>query len=492
MIFNSFDFLIFFSIVVLIYYVIPLRIRVIWLLAASYSFYMCWNPRYIILIIFTTVITYVSGILIEKHEAKKKILLSICIILNMGILFLFKYFNWILEIINDLLQNLSGHDIPIEINFLLPVGISFYTFQALSYSIDVYRGTIKAEHNILQYALFVSFFPQLVAGPIERSGNLLEQIHKMSRERMLSYKNISNGLILMIWGLFVKMVIADRIAILVDNVFDSYISYGSVELMIAAIGFSIQIYCDFSSYSIIAIGAAQVLGVTLMPNFETPYFSSSIKEFWRRWHISLSTWFRDYLYIPMGGNRCSTIRKNLNLFVTFLASGLWHGANVTYVLWGGLHGLYQIVGAETKSARTSVYRKLKINTKCWSWNFGQIIITFILTTFAWIFFRCETIGQAFGFIKRIFTKPDLWVLFDGTLYQLGLSLQEWHILIVALMILLIIDVLQYVTNKRVDVLLSTQNMLFRWLVVITFIAMIFIFGEYGPNVTPEQFIYFQF
>lgn len=495
MLFNSFEFLIFFPIVTIIYFIMPLKLRVYWLLAASYFFYMSWHPKYLLLILASTVITYLSGLMINKNKEKskiKKIILAFCVISNLGILFFFKYFNWLVESLNILSHKFGGSDIASNLNILLPVGISFYTFQALSYSIDVYRGTIEVERNFFRYALFVSFFPQLVAGPIERSGNLLGQIKKMSKERMFSYENIANGLIVMTYGLFLKMVIADRIAILVNTVFNSYTSYGTVELAVAAIGFAIQIYCDFVSYSIIAIGAAQVMGVTLMSNFEMPYFAESIKDFWRRWHISLSTWFRDYLYIPLGGNRCSNLRKNFNLMITFLISGLWHGANWTYIFWGGLHGAYQVIGNMTGKIREKLNDKLNVNTKCWSWKFGKVLVTFFWVTLAWIFFRSTSIGNAFEYIERMFTKTNFWVLFDGSLYQLGLPQQEWDILIWAILTLIIVDAVQYVTKKRIDLVLSEQNLWFRWLVVIGMISVIFVCGKYGPNVAAEEFIYFQF
>lgn len=339
MIFNSISFAIFFPAVVLVYGLVPKRYRYIWLLITSYYFYMCWNPKYIILMIISTLITWWGGNILVKCQWKsksfRKCVVAVCFICNIGILIFFKYFDFALSNINALLGKMGGTVIEKPFDVILPVGISFYTFQALSYILDVYRGRVEAEKNILKYALFVSFFPQLVAGPIERSENLLCQINDLPNKKIWDYERIVNGLILMIWGYFQKMVIADRVAIMVDTVFSSYYMFGSLELLMAAMGFAIQIYCDFASYSTIAIGAAQVMGFTLMENFQTPYFSRSIQEFWKRWHISLSIWFRDYLYIPLGGNRCSKLKKYRNLMVTFLVSGLWHGANWTYIFWGG-------------------------------------------------------------------------------------------------------------------------------------------------------------
>lgn len=335
MIFNSIDFMLFFPIVVVIYFFIPKRIRYIWLLIASYYFYMCWNAKYAFLIALSTVITYISGLFMEKYFFRKKLILIFSLVSNLGILFVFKYYQFLLQNINHFRDIIGIAPMEKSLDLLLPVGISFYTFQALGYSIDVYRGDVKAEKNLLKYALFVSFFPQLVAGPIERSKNLLTQVNCVEYFRLWNYERITNGAVIMLWGFFQKMVIADRAAILVDKVYGEYWIYGTIELIFATILFAFQIYCDFSGYSMIAVGAARIMGFELMENFNAPYYSKSIKEFWRRWHISLSSWFRDYIYIPLGGNRVSRLKGYGNLMVTFLISGLWHGANWSYVAWGG-------------------------------------------------------------------------------------------------------------------------------------------------------------
>lgn len=334
MLFNSIDFLIFFPIVISFYFFISKKIRYIWLLVASYYFYMGWNPKYAILLGISTVITYFGSIFIEKHNHKRTIL-TLCIVLNLMILCFFKYWNFMFENLYAGLNLLGMKTAKRHFDIVLPVGISFYIFQALSYIVDVYRGEIKAEKNILKYALFVSFFPQLVAGPIERSSKLLLQVQKVAEIQLFNYKRITQGLIIMLWGYFLKIVIADRISIFVDNVYNAYYLYGSIELILATIGFAIQIYCDFSGYSTIAIGAAQVMGFELMENFNTPYFARSIREFWQKWHISLSSWFKDYVYIPLGGSRCSKIKGCVNVMITMLLSGLWHGASWSYVIWGG-------------------------------------------------------------------------------------------------------------------------------------------------------------
>lgn len=345
MLFNSLYFLLFFPCVVVIYFIIPIKIKRLWLLGTSYFFYLCWNPKHIFLMIAITLLTWVTGLILETLKRKnlihsiyyQKICISICCIGNLSILCFFKYFKFILDIINVILFKTGFRVLEDPFNFMLPVGISFYTFQAIGYVIDVYQEKIVPEKNLINYALFISFFPQLVAGPIERSENLLRQIRGISNysQGRIDYNRITDGLFYILYGYFLKLVIADRISVLVDIVFERWYLYGSIELVVAAVGFAIQIYCDFSSYSIIAIGAAQVMGFELMENFKAPYLTENIKEFWKSWHISLSTWFRDYVYIPLGGNRCSKVRKNFNLMITFLVSGLWHGANWTYVVWGG-------------------------------------------------------------------------------------------------------------------------------------------------------------
>lgn len=496
--FNSVNFLFFFPIVVILYYIIPRKVRYIWLLVASYYFYMSWNPKYAILIATSTILTWGTGWLVEVFKAKGKgrsssIFLTICIVANLGILFLFKYMDFAIDTLNRILWHLHLSIISNPFDFLLPVGISFYTFQALGYIIDVYRGKTKAEHNILKYALFVSFFPQLVAGPIERSDNLLRQINESQTVRPKEYYNrITNGLIYMLYGFFLKMVIADRVAIMVDTVWNDWHMYGGVELLVAAIGFALQIYCDFSSYSTIAIGAAQVMGFTLMENFEAPYFSASIKEFWRRWHISLSTWFRDYLYIPLGGNRCSKIRKFFNLMITFLVSGLWHGANWTFVVWGGLHGIYQIIGEITKPLKEKIYPKIGIRLDSTFYKLGCIITTFILTDFAWIFFRANSIEDALGYIHNIFYMWNPWAIWDKTLYSIGLSNYEWNILLISVIVLFLTDLLRYRKGMRIDTFLNEQGAVGKGIAIIFMAVMIFIFGIYGVGYDASQFIYFQF
>lgn len=494
MLFNSADFLIFFPIVVLIYFIVPKKVRYIWLLAASYYFYMCWNAKYALLLLFSTVTTWLAGLLIGKAKTIvwKKVSVAGCVVVNLTILFFFKYLDFFFEICNRILGILNVQLLEKPFDVLLPVGISFYTFQALGYIIDVYREKVSPEKNVLRYALFVSFFPQLVAGPIERSENLLRQVREIDNKKVFNYEDVTNGLILMAWGLFVKMVISDRIAILVDTVFDNFYMYGTVALLAGAIGFALQIYCDFMGYSTIAIGAARVMGFKLMENFETPYFAVSVSDFWKRWHISLSTWFRDYVYIPLGGNRCSKPRKYFNLMVTMGISGLWHGAGLSFVAWGLIHGIYQVVGDITKDIRQKLYVKCNVRNGSFSFKLAQVASTFLLVDFAWIFFRAGSIGQAFDYIKRIFTKWDPWNLLNGELYNLGLDRMEMNILVIALVVLLLVDLLRNFRKIHITDFLNEQCIWFRWSVVMLLIAAVLIFGIYGIKFESAQFIYFQF
>lgn len=493
MLFNSYSFMLFFPAVLLVYFFIPAKMRYAWLLISSYFFYMCWNAKYIMLILLSTTITWLSGILMQnKEKLYKKIIVAVSFSSNLIILAFFKYFDFFLSNINTILSQFHLQLINNPFDIVLPVGISFYTFQALSYTVDVYRGDIEPEKNFAKYALFVSFFPQLVAGPIERSKNLLTQIDNMKNIKVWNYERITYGAGMMLWGFFLKLVVADRVSILVNNVWDNYQARGATALWTAAIFFSIQIYCDFNSYSLIAIGTAKIMGIDLIHNFNTPYFATSIKDFWHRWHISLSSWFRDYLYIPLGGSRCSKKRKYFNLMITFLVSGLWHGASWNYIVWGSLHGIYQIVGECKKELVIKINQYCNVKSSSGSYKLGQIIITFYLTTIAWVFFRCDTIAMATKYIYRMFTKWDLWTISQRKYYTWGLDETEFEIAIIAILILLLVDFVQYTKGKDIIHVLGSQMMWFRWSTYLFFFFMILIFGKYGPDVDTAQFIYFQF
>ena len=404
-----------------------------------------------------------------RSRRRRKISLFSGIFINLGILFFYKYYEFAGSLITDFFSLLNiGIDIP-RWNVLLPVGISFYIFQAVGYAVDVYRGTIKVEKNFVVYALFISFFPQLVAGPIERAKNMLPQFREKHK---FSYENFDAGLRLMIWGFFMKLCVADRVSTYVDAVYNNYMEHSGVSLLLATFFFTFQIYCDFAGYSLIAIGSSKMMGFTLMENFHRPYFAKSIKEFWRRWHISLSTWFKDYLYIPLGGNRVGHYRHLWNLFVTFLVSGIWHGANLTFVLWGSLHGLYQIVGIEKNRLlpKVNVSKRLHAVFNC--------LVTFVLVMFAWIFFRANDLHSAFSIIAKIFT--DRGPLFTGE----GIpSLLLGFMCIGILMLKEIKDEMSIKVHA-----LNSKNYWVRIISISLFIAFIILTASFNGG----AFIYFQF
>jgi D-alanyl-lipoteichoic acid acyltransferase DltB (MBOAT superfamily) len=498
MLFNSIDFLIFFPIVVLLYFLIPKRIKHLWLLAASYYFYMCWNAKYALLILTSTVITYVSGLFMEKikqsiHEPSrqkrlKNWVLAGSFISNLGILFYFKYIDFALSIVTKFFELFHiSLNTPV-FSPLLPVGISFYTFQALSYTMDVYRDDIYAEKNFFRYALFVSFFPQLVAGPIERSKNLLKQL---AVPKKFCFEEAREGLLLMLWGFFLKIVLADRIAIFVDTVYGDYTTYSGTYLIVATMLFAVQIYCDFSGYSIIAMGAAKVMGIQLMENFDAPYLSTSIAEFWRKWHISLTSWFRDYLYIPLGGSRKGKFRKYLNKMIVFLVSGLWHGAQCSFVAWGGLNGLYQVIGEILQPVRDRLVSLFHLNRESLGHKMLCIINTFILVDFSLIFFRADRFMEAFQIIESMFQVKNTWVLFDGSLYTCGLDVRNFWLMIICIGILFFADICKH---KKIVIrkIIIEQDYWFRWIFIAMAILFLMTFGKYGPAYDSSNFIYFQF
>lgn len=467
MLFNSVGFLLFFPIVVVVYFLLPIRFRWVFLLIASYYFYMNWKPVYALLISFSTITTYLSAFFIESKKEYKKIFLVSNLVINLGILFVFKYFNFINESVFFWLSQMNLRwEVP-NLNLLLPVGISFYTFQAIGYTIDVYRGELKAEKNLGVYALFVSFFPQLVAGPIERAKNLLPQFYE---KHVFTYSNAVQGLRLMLLGYFMKVVVADRLSTYVDAVYNNVPHHNGMSLLIATLFFSIQIYCDFAGYSSIAIGAARIMGFRLMQNFNRPYFSASITEFWRRWHISLSTWFKDYFYIPLGGNRVPKNRNYFNLFLTFLVSGIWHGANWTFVIWGSIHGVYQIVEKLFKvgivSQTNNPFRK-----------FFRILLTYMLVLFSWIFFRANNLDDAGLIINKIFLQIDK-PFINPVVFFYG---------IIALGVLFLLEISQEL-NWGERFFFKEKFRIYRSLSYVILTIIIVFFGVFDSS----QFIYFQF
>lgn len=489
MLFNSIDFLIFFPIVTAIFFVIPRKLKTLWLLVTSYYFYMSWNPKYAALIAISTVITFISGVLIEKTKGwyGKKLVVITSLVSNLVILGIFKYADFALQTLSLIISQMGLETIDKRLDLLLPVGISFYTFQALSYTIDVYRGNIKAERNVLRYALFVSFFPQLVAGPIERSGNLLCQIQKLAETKLWDFVRVREGLLLMTWGLFQKLVIADRASILVNQVYSNYRDYGFFELVIASVLFAFQIYCDFGGYTNIARGAARVMGISLMQNFQQPYFAANIRDFWRRWHISLTSWFTDYLYIPLGGNRKGTVRQYVNILIVFGLSGLWHGASWHFVAWGGVHAGYQIVG----NIKKQVQRKLGIEVKdvihnSFSQRLGKRITTFVLVDIAWVFFAADNLHHVWGIFCQMFT-----VFQTSSIYEIGLDRGNWFMLSFSIIVLIAVDII-HEGGDSVFLLVNRQTLWFRWSLYLGLIWCTILFGIYGIGYDSSQFIYFQF
>lgn len=432
MLFNSFSFLVFLPIVFLLYWFVfkPLRWQNLLVVIASYVFYGWWDWRFLILIAFTSVCSYLSGILIEKYEGKREIQKWISasnIIVNLLILCVFKYYNFFVDSLDSLVVNILGThlDWP-TLKVILPVGISFYTFQALSYSIDVYRGKIKTSHDPISFFAFISFFPQLVAGPIERATNLLPQFQE---KRHFDYAQAVDGCRQMLWGFLKKMVVADSCAGVANTIWSAYYDQSSFVLLIGALMFTFQIYCDFSGYSDIAIGTAKLFGIRLMRNFNVPYFSRNISEFWRRWHISLMKWFTDYIYIPLGGSRCAQWKVVRNTFIVFAVSGLWHGANWTFVTWGLYHALlmtiFMLLHCNTKYEHVVAWGKWLPSLK----EFFQMLVTFCLVVFGWIIFRAESIEQAYAYLSKMLSLSIFHIeRFDGLRafsFAIILLLVEW-------------------------------------------------------------------
>jgi len=512
MLFNSVAFLIFFPVVTTAYFLIPHRFRWMLLLAASCYFYMAFIPKYIFILLVTITVDYFAGLGLERFEGRKKRwILMASILTNIGMLAFFKYFNFANENLT-MLAKFIGWNYPIHsLSIILPIGLSFHTFQSLSYTIEVYRGHQKAEHHFGYLALYVMYYPQLVAGPIERPQNILHQLHT---EQRFEYQRVTDGLKWMAWGMFKKVVVADRMVLFVNPVYNDPTHHSGPALVFATLAFAIQIYCDFSGYSDIAFGSAQVMGIRLMKNFSHPYFADSISEFWRRWHISLSTWFRDYVYIPLGGNRVAKPRWAFNLFITFLISGLWHGADWTYIIWGALHGSYFVLSAQTEPFWKSLSALIRLDRLPRLKTAISTLITFSLVTFAWIFFRAASLRDALYIVRHLVSGWPSYLVQSGHIFReslqtaadLGLysvvnavftilrpltdeSRTVIALTALALIILVVIEVLQYRGNFLEQ--LHQKPIYLRRIVYASLIAMILIFGTSYASVQ-QAFIYFQF
>lgn len=481
MLFNSFQFLIFFPIVTVAYFLFPKKFKWLLLLLASCIFYMAFIPKYILILASLITVDYFAGILLEKSRKKWRLIFLITsIIVNLGLLGVFKYFNFFNSNIDQVAAFLQIQYQPTYFSIILPLGLSFHTFQSLSYIIEVYKKRYKAERHFGIYALYVMFYPQLVSGPIERPQHLLHQFYI---NHTFKYQRAISGLRMILWGLFKKMVIADRLGLFVDPIFANPDHYSGLFLIAAIIFFSIQIYCDFSGYTDIAIGSAKMIGFKLIPNFNNPYFSKSIIDFWRRWHMSLTSWLRDYVYIPLGGNRVKPYRHYLNLLVLFLLSGLWHGANYTFIFWGFLHGLYMVTYFLTVNIRKKLIIWAGLENPGRLKNLLEMTFTFTMVTFAWIFFRANNLHEAFYIVSHLFS----WEKGDILLVINSFNFSESFLLLLAL----IIFVFFLRIYKKADsfvMYLSTQPFLIRWAVYYILVFMIM-----NRGVTKEvPFIYFQF
>ena len=486
MVFNSVGFLIFFPIVLILYFALPKKLSWVMLLLASYYFYISWNVELIYLIVFTTLISWVSSKLIErsKSQAIRKLFLVITLVTCLGVLFFYKYFNFLSDSVVEALKVFGIGADPFNLDLILPVGISFYTFQTLSYVIDVYRGDVKTEPNFFFYALYVVYFPQLVAGPIERPNNLIPQLHERHRP---NWENTRNGLRKMLIGFFKKVVVADLLATYVNAVYNDAANATGLGVVIATVLFAVQIYCDFAGYTDIAIGCAEIMGIHLMQNFNRPYISESIPEFWRRWHISLSTWFKDYIYFPLGGSRCSLWKNLRNILIVFMVSGLWHGAAWTFVIWGALHGMYQVIGKLLKPVREKIVDLLHISRDSKGLHLYRRCVTFVLVCFAWIFFRANSTSDALLLVKKLFTD---WSLSDAyinaSIDHLGLTLITVLISVLSIYIMNRMDINQLRLGNDADGVIPV----FRYAYVIWIIAIAWLLLLVGDGAS--SFIYFQF
>jgi alginate O-acetyltransferase complex protein AlgI len=471
MLYNSLQFLLFYITITILYWYIPNKYRWLLLLLSSCYFYMVFVPKYILIIGFTIIIDYIAGICIEKttHKQHRKLLLIVSLLANIGVLVFFKYFNFLNTTLNNLLH-LSAHHTPFPfLTFLLPIGLSFHTFQAMSYTIEVYRGNHKAERHFGIYALYVMFYPQLVAGPIERPQNILWQFHK---NHQFDFENLKSGLMQMAFGLFKKVVIADRISEMVDKVYADPHAQNGKTFFIAAILYSFQIYCDFSGYSDIGIGAARTMGFKLVNNFNVPYLSRSISEFWSKWHMSLSTWFKDYLYIPLGGSRVKVSRKYFNLMAVFLISGLWHGASWTFVIWGVLHGLFLIA----ENVKKDFFKKK--DTAVNDSGFTKVLKTtgiFLLVTLAWVFFRSPNLDVATTVLGKIFSASIT-------------SPINYNIINKPVMVFSFLLIIILLVKERFMLVIPTKNTTLFYLSFCFLLFTCYVFGVFDN----DQFIYFQF
>ena len=483
--FQSLGFVLFFPCCCLVYYCLPRRMRPAWLLAASYFFYLCCGVGFAALLAVVTLASYLLGRALgcARTRRGRRLLLAAGVAGAAGILAVFKYAGFALQAAADLLHLFGITVAPPAFSLALPVGLSFYTFQVIGYLADVYRGNLAPERSLLRYGLFVSFFAHILSGPIARGSQLLPQLEHPAP---FDAAGVRDGLLLMLWGCFEKLVVADRAGLVVDTVFGGYAAYGGTERLLAAVLYAVQLYADFAGYSHIAQGAAGVLGIRLADNFRQPYLAQTVREFWGRWHISLSSWLRDYIYIPLGGSRRGRLRQYVNLMVTFLVSGLWHGAAWHFVFWGGLHAVYQIAGRLTAPLRTRINLGQGLLPR-----WARRLVTFGLVTVAWVFFRADSVHQALSYLGGIAGWPDPWVFTDGTLLGLGLDGWGGFVLFCAVLLLVGVDCL-HERGIRLRPVLARQPAAYRWIVYYAAAAAVLVFGIWGPGYAAANFVYFQF
>ncbi len=500
MLFNTLSFALFMTVIFLVYWILPHRFRWIVLLVANTYFYISFDVKYLVILLFTTVVSFAVGIAMENQgiHKKKKILLSAGIVSVLVFLFVFKYLNFAIGSVETILKTFA---IPVQettLKLLMPAGISFYSFQMVGYLVDVYRGKIQAEHHFGKYAIFVSFFPNISSGPIERAGHFIPQI---DAEKKFDYDGVVYGSRLLLWGMLKKAVFADKLAQYADIVFNNVYGFSGLSFVLATFFYTFQIYCDFSAYSDMAIGIAKMLGFELPMNFRSPYFATSITDFWSRWHISLSTWFRDYVYIPLGGNRVSKFRRNLNLLITFLVSGLWHGANWTFVLWGGIHGVCQVIektvkefilahGNKNEQDRVAVKERSKetLTNSNRVWQLVKTIlstvVTFCIVSYAWMFFRADSIADALHMTQNMFADLSL----SNALMQMAMGYGTVLKILVAIVFIMVFDYF----NQKGDVLkwMSKLPVIVRWGIYVGAAIVVITLNLHGG--VSQQFIYFNF
>lgn len=483
--FFSMKFVIFLIVVFVIYYIIPSKYRYIWCLISSYLFYTSWNVKYTAVLFSITLISYFTAFMMKKWD--KRICLGIGVSSSLIVLMVFKFWNfWSLGFptLFGILDKSTGGIISI----VAPIGLSFFVLVAIGYMVDVYRGDVECETNIGRYALFISFFPTVLSGPIERSSNLLQQIRAKNE---FSYAKVKRGLLLILWGYFLKLLIANRLAIIVNAAFENRYEQTGATMMIAVIFYGIQLYADFAGYSFIAVGIGKLLGFDLIENFKQPYFAKNIRDFWVRWHISLSSWLKDYVYIPLGGNRKGKARQCINLMFTFLVSGIWHGAGWKFVIWGAIHGIYQVIAKICLPIRVKISTRIDIKRDCFSYKLLQRMITFGLVDFAWLFFRASSTREALSVCKNVLVNFQFLNTLTNKLYLMGYDEGRFYLLLAEIIILLLVDI---VHERKISIVewLDRQNKLFRWIIylIVCLTLAIGIIHDYGTTAT--AFIYTRF